>query len=185
MGHDSAEIVLSVNELDSCLDVVLLVDPEHQSGLVEADLVLTGNLHLNLELASTHGIEERGIINGEPIVGYPPVVALRGHIHSQDIILDRPVFRFIEPLHPVKRLRRQNKIRQEHNKNKQIALHNHKINNKTSNHSGHINLEFMDSPPSTTMLWPVQKVLVTVRKYAHRAISSGDAHFFSGVCSII
>ena len=43
----------------------------------------------------------------------------------------------------------------------------------------------MDSPPSMTMHWPVQKVFVTVMKYAHWAISSGVAHRFRGGWSII
>ncbi len=32
---------------------------------------------------------------------------------------------------------------------------------------GHTKCEFIDSPPSTTMLCPVQNLFVTVRKYAH------------------
>ena len=43
----------------------------------------------------------------------------------------------------------------------------------------------MDSPPSTTMLCPVQKRFSTVRKYAQSAISSGDAQRLRGVSSMI
>ena len=44
-----------------------------------------------------------------------------------------------------------------------------------------MNLELMDSPPSTTMLCPVQNVFSTVRKYAQEAISCGVAHLLRGV----
>ena len=50
---------------------------------------------------------------------------------------------------------------------------------------GHTKCELIDSPPSTMMLCPVQNLFVTVRKYAHCAISFDVAHRLSGVCCII
>ena len=76
VSHHGTEVVLAVYIFDTCLDVVFMVDAEHQSSLVETFFVLTGNLYLGFELTAVGCIIERSIIYGETIVRDTPIVAL-------------------------------------------------------------------------------------------------------------
>lgn len=78
VGHHGAEVVLSVHEFDARLDVVFVVDAQHQAGLVEPFAVLSRDPDLGLELSAVGGIIEGSVVYGEPIVRDSPVVALRG-----------------------------------------------------------------------------------------------------------
>lgn len=54
--------MLDLEVLDTGLDIVFRIDPEHEAGLVETHLVFAGDLYLHLELPSSQCIEKRSII---------------------------------------------------------------------------------------------------------------------------
>ena len=99
VGYDSAEIVLSVHELNASLYIVFVIYPQHQSRLVEPGPIVAGYFHFNLEFPSAQGIKERGVIHGKPIMRYPPVISLRSDMHRERVVFYFPLFRFVEPLH--------------------------------------------------------------------------------------
>ena len=64
VSHYGTEVVLAIHIFDTCLDVVFMVDAEHQTSLVETYLVVSCNFYFGFELSSIGGIIERGIIYG-------------------------------------------------------------------------------------------------------------------------
>ena len=101
---DGTQVVFAVDEFDACLDVVLVVDADHQPRLVEALAVVAADLELDLELAAVVGVVERRVVHGESVVRNPPVVAVRRDGHRQDAVADLPLFGFVVPLHLFQRL---------------------------------------------------------------------------------
>ena len=99
VGDDCTQVVFAVYELDPRLDVVFLVDAEHQTGLVKAHLIVSRNLYLYLKLSSVGGIIERSIVYGKSIVRDTPVVTVRGDRHVKCFSVYFPLLRFVEPLH--------------------------------------------------------------------------------------
>ena len=104
MGDYGAEVILSVYIFNAGLDVVLFVDAEHQTCLVETHLVVAGDFHLHFEFSATCRIEIGGIVDGETIVRDAPIVALRSDLHREAVVFNFPLFRFVEPLHPLQSL---------------------------------------------------------------------------------
>ncbi len=89
--HDGAEIIFSVDKLNTGFDIILMVNSNHHAGLIEADLVVAGNLYLGLKLAAIFGIVEGSIVDREAIVGYAPVVAFGCYRHGEAVVVDVPV----------------------------------------------------------------------------------------------
>lgn len=85
MRHHCAEIILTVNELNTGLYIILMVESYHHSGLIESYLVLACDFHFGLKLAAIFGIIKGGVIYGETIVAYPPVVTLGSDIHFEGV----------------------------------------------------------------------------------------------------
>ena len=104
VGDDRTQVVFAIHKLDTRLDVVLMVDPQHQSGLVVTGPIIARHLYLHLKFATTEGIEEGRIIHRKSIVRNAPVVRLRRHLHRKHMILNSPLSRFVEPLHLLQRL---------------------------------------------------------------------------------
>ena len=104
MGNDRTQVKFTVDKFNTRLDIILVVDPEHQSRLVETFFIITRYLHFSFKLTTVGGIIERRIIDRKPIMGYAPVIALRRDEHRQRLILNIPLFRFVEPLHLFQRL---------------------------------------------------------------------------------
>ena len=68
VGDDRAQVELAVHELDAGLDVVLMVNAQHQSGLVETGLVIAGHFHFDFKLSSVGGVIERSVVHGKAVV---------------------------------------------------------------------------------------------------------------------
>ena len=57
MRHDGAEVVFAVHELDTGLDIIFVVDTQHQPRLVETGLIVTRYFHLDLKLPAAQGVQ--------------------------------------------------------------------------------------------------------------------------------
>ena len=68
VGDDRAQVELAVHKLNTCLDVVFMVNAQHQSGLVETGLVVAGHFYLHFKLSSVSGVIERSVVHGKAIV---------------------------------------------------------------------------------------------------------------------
>ena len=99
MRHDGAEVVFAVHELNTGLDIIFVVDTQHQPRLVETGLIVTRYFHLDLKLPAAQGVQKRGIVHGKPIMGYAPVIGSGSDTHRKRTLFDFPLFRLIEPLH--------------------------------------------------------------------------------------
>ena len=99
VGDDGADVVLAVDIFYTGLDVVFFVDTEHEAGLVETGDVVAADLDFGFELATVCGVVEGGVVDGETVVGYAPVVGLGGDLHGEFVALYGPLCGFIEPLH--------------------------------------------------------------------------------------
>ena len=62
------QIIFSVDILDTRLDIVLVVDAEHQPRLIEARLVVARDLDLDLELAPAKGVEIGRVIDRKAVM---------------------------------------------------------------------------------------------------------------------
>ena len=105
MRDYGGDVELSVNEFDTELDVVLVIQADHHSGLVETRFVFSADLDLRLELAAVYSVEEWPVVNRESIVGNAPEIGLGRDLHLQDTVPDGIILRFVEPLHLLERLR--------------------------------------------------------------------------------
>lgn len=68
VGDDCAQVELAVHKLNAGLDVVFMVNAQHQSGLVETGLVIAGHFHLHFKLSSVGSVIERSVVYGKTIV---------------------------------------------------------------------------------------------------------------------
>ena len=68
MRHHRTQIVFAVYKLDSGLDVVFMVNAQHQTCLVKALLIFSGNLDFHLKLASVSGIIKRCVVYGKSVM---------------------------------------------------------------------------------------------------------------------
>ena len=62
------QIIFSVDILDARLDIVLVVDAEHQPRLIEARLVVARDLDLDLEFAPAKGVEIGRVIDRKAVM---------------------------------------------------------------------------------------------------------------------
>ena len=99
VGNHGAEVEFAVDELDAGLDVVFVVDAQHDAGLVESGLVVAGDFDFHFELTAVGGIVEGGVVDGEAVVRDAPVVGLGGYKHGEGFVFDFPLFGLVEPLH--------------------------------------------------------------------------------------
>ena len=68
MGNYGAQVEFSVYKLNACLDVVFVVNAQHQAGLVETGFIVSGHFYFDLKFASVGCVIERGVIYGKTIV---------------------------------------------------------------------------------------------------------------------
>lgn len=68
VGDYGAQVEFPVYKLNACLDVVLVINAQHQAGLVETGFIISGHFYLDLKFASVSCVIERSIIYGKTIV---------------------------------------------------------------------------------------------------------------------
>ena len=68
VGDYGAQVEFPVYKLKDCFDVVLVVNEQHQTGLVETGFIVSGHFYFDLKIASVSCVIERGVIYGKTIV---------------------------------------------------------------------------------------------------------------------